>query len=63
MMLRTLVGGLLLASLVAPACAQDEEETPVHDFSVTLTAATDYVFRGAAKAAKLVDPPVGYRDL
>jgi hypothetical protein len=23
----------------------------------------DYVFRGAAKAAKLVDPPVGYRDL
>ena len=23
----------------------------------------DYVLRGAAKAAKLVDPPVGYRDL
>jgi hypothetical protein len=23
----------------------------------------DYVFRGASKAAKLVDPPVGYRDL
>jgi hypothetical protein len=23
----------------------------------------DYVFRGAAKAAKLVDPPVGYRDI
>jgi len=23
----------------------------------------DYVFRGAAKAAKLVDPPVGYHDL
>jgi hypothetical protein len=23
----------------------------------------DYVFRGVAKAAKLVDPPVGYRDL
>jgi hypothetical protein len=23
----------------------------------------EYVFRGAAKAAKLVDPPVGYRDL
>ncbi len=23
----------------------------------------DYVFRGAAKAAKLVEPPVGYRDL
>ena len=49
MMLRTLVGGLLLASLVAPACAQDEEETPVHDFSVTLTAATDYVFRGVSQ--------------
>lgn len=24
---------------------------------------SDYVFRGAAKAAKLVDPPVGYHDL
>lgn len=23
----------------------------------------DYVFRGVAKAAKLVDPPIGYRDL
>jgi hypothetical protein len=23
----------------------------------------DYVFRGAAKAAKLIDPPLGYRDL
>lgn len=23
----------------------------------------DYVFRGASKAAKLLDPPVGYRDL
>ena len=23
----------------------------------------DYVFRGAAKAAKLVDPPIGYEDL
>ncbi len=23
----------------------------------------DYVFRGAAKAAKLVDPPVGYYDI
>lgn len=23
---------------------------------------SDYVFRGAAKSAKLVDPPVGYRD-
>ncbi len=24
---------------------------------------TDYVFRGVSKAAKLVDPPVGYRDV
>jgi hypothetical protein len=23
----------------------------------------DYIFRGASKAAKLVEPPVGYRDL
>ena len=23
----------------------------------------DYVFRGVAKSAKLVDPPVGYRDI
>ena len=23
----------------------------------------DYVFRGASKVAKLVEPPVGYRDL
>ena len=23
----------------------------------------DYVFRGASKAAKLVEPPAGYRDL
>jgi hypothetical protein len=23
---------------------------------------SDYVFRGAARAAKLTDPPVGYRD-
>ena len=23
----------------------------------------DYVFRGASKAARLVDPPVGYRDI
>ncbi len=24
---------------------------------------SDYVFRGVAKAAKLVEPPIGYRDL
>jgi hypothetical protein len=24
---------------------------------------SDYVFRGVAKAAKLVEPPIGYQDL